>query len=270
MTFNSYKRVSTKENKFNTFQDQEKITALDLNWIHFKWRNHDPTIGRFFNLDPLAENYFYNAPYVFSENRVLDGIELEGLEWKSIKDEKNNTQVNTIQVKVVNNSSMSNSQGMGLVMDIMTEAGKTFSGIDADGTQTITIASADFELSVNEGDFYMELKDDIELKDGSISTVAKGRTEEIGNTTSNHIQINAENAMDPRDYQDVVRSGVHELGHTADLTHSNPSSSSPGKDDNGIYLDKNNLMLHGSNKKEVNSEQLKRVNNTVDDKKNSN
>jgi len=33
------------------------------------------------NIDPLAEDYVYNSPYNFSENRVIDGIELEGLEW---------------------------------------------------------------------------------------------------------------------------------------------------------------------------------------------
>ncbi len=32
-------------------------------------------------IDPLAEKYTYNSPYAFSENRVIDGRELEGLEW---------------------------------------------------------------------------------------------------------------------------------------------------------------------------------------------
>jgi len=80
LTFNSYKRVTAKENKYNTFQDQEKITDLDLNWIQFKWRNHDPAIGRFFNVDPLAEEYNYWTPYAFSGNMVTAHRELEGLE----------------------------------------------------------------------------------------------------------------------------------------------------------------------------------------------
>lgn len=41
---------------------------------------HDPRIGRFFAVDPLAPKYPHNSPYAFSENRVIDGIELEGLE----------------------------------------------------------------------------------------------------------------------------------------------------------------------------------------------
>ncbi|MCJ8288369.1 MAG: hypothetical protein HRT58_21905 [Crocinitomicaceae bacterium] len=41
---------------------------------------HDTRIGRFFAVDPLAPKYSYNSPYAFSENRVIDAIELEGLE----------------------------------------------------------------------------------------------------------------------------------------------------------------------------------------------
>ena len=41
---------------------------------------HDPRVGRFLSLDPLASKYPWNSPYVFSENKVIDAIELEGLE----------------------------------------------------------------------------------------------------------------------------------------------------------------------------------------------
>ena len=46
----------------------------------FEYRIHDPRIGRFLSIDPLAAKYAYNSPYAFSENRVIDGVELEGLE----------------------------------------------------------------------------------------------------------------------------------------------------------------------------------------------
>ena len=41
---------------------------------------HDPRVGRFFAVDPLAPKYPHNSPYAFSENRVIDMVELEGLE----------------------------------------------------------------------------------------------------------------------------------------------------------------------------------------------
>ena len=51
------------------------------NSVNYKYRMHDPRIGRFFEIDPLSDKYPHNSPYAFSENRVIDGVELEGLEY---------------------------------------------------------------------------------------------------------------------------------------------------------------------------------------------
>ncbi len=62
------------------FQGQEFTENLGLNIHEWKYRVSDPTIGRFWQIDPLAEDYVYNGVYNFSENRVIDAVELEGLE----------------------------------------------------------------------------------------------------------------------------------------------------------------------------------------------
>ncbi|MGV0923460.1 RHS repeat domain-containing protein [Empedobacter tilapiae] len=62
------------------YQGQELQDELGLGWYSFKWRNYDPAIGRFFNVDPLSEKYEYQSPYNFAENKLGAGIELEGLE----------------------------------------------------------------------------------------------------------------------------------------------------------------------------------------------
>ncbi|WP_298341153.1 hypothetical protein [uncultured Algibacter sp.] len=72
--------MNSTENKYQTFKGQERNDELGLNWLSFKWRNHDPAIGRFMSIDPLAEKFFYNSPYAFSENKVTSHFELEGLE----------------------------------------------------------------------------------------------------------------------------------------------------------------------------------------------
>ena len=41
---------------------------------------HDPRIGRFFAVDPLAAKYPWNSSYSFQENKIGLGRELEGLE----------------------------------------------------------------------------------------------------------------------------------------------------------------------------------------------
>lgn len=67
------------QNKFQ-FQGQERQTGFDLGWYHYKYRMHDPAIGRFGLVDPLAEKYTYNSPFAFSENILINAVELEGLE----------------------------------------------------------------------------------------------------------------------------------------------------------------------------------------------
>lgn len=64
------------------FQGQEKDDELngEGNSLNYTFRMHDPRVGRFLSLDPLSPSYPWNSPYAFSENRVIDGIELEGLE----------------------------------------------------------------------------------------------------------------------------------------------------------------------------------------------
>jgi hypothetical protein len=52
----------------------------DGNSVNYKYRMHDPRLGRFFAVDPLAKEYSYNSPYAFSENVVINANELEGLE----------------------------------------------------------------------------------------------------------------------------------------------------------------------------------------------
>ncbi|MDQ8142911.1 RHS repeat-associated core domain-containing protein [Chryseobacterium sp. CFS15] len=69
------------------FQEQE---LQETGFYLFKWREYMPDVGRFFNIDPLSEKYAYQSHYNFSENRVIDGRELEGLEVILFKDVKKN------------------------------------------------------------------------------------------------------------------------------------------------------------------------------------
>ncbi|MBK7129004.1 MAG: hypothetical protein IPM74_03350 [Crocinitomicaceae bacterium] len=65
-----------------SFQGQESDDEIkgEGNSINYTYRMHDPRVGRFFAVDPLAGSFPWNSVYAFSENRVIDGIELEGLE----------------------------------------------------------------------------------------------------------------------------------------------------------------------------------------------
>src|SRR6056297_2145473 len=74
--------VSSEAYRFG-FQGQEKDnewTGQQGSHLAFKYRIHDARIGRFLSIDPLTKDYPWNSPYAFSENRVIDRIELEGAE----------------------------------------------------------------------------------------------------------------------------------------------------------------------------------------------
>src|SRR5690554_4798873 len=63
-----------------SFQNQEKHDEIrgKGNYINYKYRGYDPRVGRLdWLVDPLSGDY---SPYAFSGNRVLDAVELEGLE----------------------------------------------------------------------------------------------------------------------------------------------------------------------------------------------
>jgi len=54
--------------KFGGFEYQEE---LNLNWYDMSARNYDPALGRWMNLDPLAEKYFDISPYIYSLNNPI-------------------------------------------------------------------------------------------------------------------------------------------------------------------------------------------------------
>lgn len=64
------------------FQGQESDNEIkgEGNSVNYKYRMHDPRVGRFFAVDPLAPKYPQWTPYQFSGNVVIMTRELEGLE----------------------------------------------------------------------------------------------------------------------------------------------------------------------------------------------
>lgn len=80
------KIAGISSNAFNKPENKYKFTGQifndegDLNWYDFTYRNHDPQIGRFVQVDPLGDFYPHNSSYAYAENDVIRAIDLEGLE----------------------------------------------------------------------------------------------------------------------------------------------------------------------------------------------
>ena len=64
---------------FNGMEADDEIKG-EGNSLNYKYRMHDPRLGRFFCIDPLTAKYPELTPYQFSCNSPIFMIELEGLE----------------------------------------------------------------------------------------------------------------------------------------------------------------------------------------------
>jgi len=68
------------------FGGKEEQDELDLGWIDITARNYDASIGRWMNIDPLAEDYDAWSPYNFVYNSPLQFIDPTGMGPENFED----------------------------------------------------------------------------------------------------------------------------------------------------------------------------------------
>jgi RHS repeat-associated protein len=75
---NSYGSVDSDAYRYG-FQGQERDDEVKCegNSYNYTFRMYDNRLGKFFVVDLLEKAFHRNSPYAFSENRVIDGFELE-------------------------------------------------------------------------------------------------------------------------------------------------------------------------------------------------
>jgi RHS repeat-associated protein len=210
------------------FQDQEETNdPFGFNMIEFKYRMHDPAIGRFIQVDPLAAEYVYNGTYNFSENRVIDGIELEGLEWESIKNEETGNTKLQLTIQLYNESSLSEEKLNERMEEMKTQFSESYSGEGYTGelvVNSVTEAKGDFLVKVIDGVSTTSTKEDGTTVTSKVNGSAPNSLDNLKTQASEDkstVRINIAGTMDgstmPK--SGMARTFSHEAGHTAGLRH---------------------------------------------------
>jgi RHS repeat-associated protein len=63
------------------YNGKEIVEDFDIALYEYGFRWYDSQIARFSSVDPLANDYVYKTSYDYSENRPIDGFDLDGLEY---------------------------------------------------------------------------------------------------------------------------------------------------------------------------------------------
>jgi len=219
------------------YQGQE---LQETGFYSFKWRNYMPDVGRFFNIDPLAEKFTYNSPYGFAENRVIDGRELEGLEWVSSRNLETKTVNWHLTYKPVNNTvgALSKEQMSALTRDREAQTAASYGGKDSNGNQVSLTFSQSEKATISwEYNMGYDLKG-VEGADklsengrAQVFTTTDGLTDKIGDTQNNRSQINVALTsgiewtsdgyidLSKSNTSKVAQTGAHETGHELGLKH---------------------------------------------------
>ena len=151
----SSKSAGKLQNKDKTFQGQKFDDDLGVDWYSFKYRNHDAQIGRFIEIDPLAEDYVYNSTYAFSENHVTSHVELEGLEKISIQNinhaSPSNHHTKDLSVIMLNREQvLTNSRSVNFGQNNVVPKGFTDAASWLQSSKTTKVSDMNFITSVSE------------------------------------------------------------------------------------------------------------------------
>ncbi|MFW5983346.1 MAG: RHS repeat-associated core domain-containing protein [bacterium] len=248
---------------FNGKEKDPEWTGTEGSHLAFRYRIHDARIGRFLSIDPLTKDYPWNSPYAFSENRVIDRIELEGLEAVPITYVDENTGENVKQIRitieVVSSSYVEDKTLLRERVDgIASQLQESYSGSDlATNTRYEMNINVEYNLenSEPEAEYYMELVQNVD----GCSYWSVGSVDNIGDSQENRIQVevaagtgNPDGTNNSKDETD--RTGAHEVLHTLGLRHPQLQDS-----DNDLIFGTENLMYQGGNGTDLTNTQRERA-----------
>ena len=139
---------------------------------YHSFRSYDSRLGRYMSRDPLAKTYVWNSPYAYAENRVIDGIDLEGLEYQRTVDGKlfsGPVNIKPLNAEIIaeKGASISSTDAAAVAVFNTFQSGK-YTGYAANPTTQPDLNSSNRFLNLN---YISNLKDGLDLSLGATDLV---------------------------------------------------------------------------------------------------
>ena len=212
------------------YNGKELNEELGLDWYDFGARNYDPSIGRWFGVDNLAEKHFNFSPYTYTANNPVLFVDFDGNDYGILV----NRTSNTITVKatyLVSSSNQAAFNKRGSQAYNSKSGSKVFvpGGVKAlkQGTSTGLTINFDIQSQVDNSSRG--------VKHGKVDADTSGTLNSFDTQTSPYRGMEEDNGQTNNDKVDVRDNRVdtstttHEIGHSLGVIHSADGGALPAQ-----------------------------------------